>query len=259
MDLVAVPARRRGPVVADRERQEVEHQVRIRHLVVAAHEPAALEVVRRARATPEEQPLEADPRTPPPGQRRLHRDGLRGAVLDVDLEVVLEVRADAGQVRHHVDPERLERGCVTDARELQQLRRVERAAREDDLTGEDPLDPASATGDLDPDRPRSLEQDPRHERAGAHLEVRPTHDRVEVGPRRRDAPPAADVPVEGRETLLPVAVDVVGQLIAGLLRSGEERAEQRVVGRPALERQRTTVAPERVVGAAARQSSIRLK
>ena len=57
-----------------------------------------------------------------------------------------------------------------------------------------------------------------------------------------------DIPVEGRETLLPVAVDVVGQLIAGLLRSSEERAEQRVVGWPALERQRTTVAAEGVVG-----------
>jgi hypothetical protein len=36
---------------------------------------------------------------------RLHRDGLAAAVLDVDLEVVLEVPPDAGQVLDEVDPE----------------------------------------------------------------------------------------------------------------------------------------------------------
>ena len=82
-------------------------------VVVAPDEAAALEVVRRARAASEEQPLEPDPRLAPVGERRLHRDWLRALVLDVDLEVVLEVLADAGQVVDDVDPEgsQLRRRC----------------------------------------------------------------------------------------------------------------------------------------------------
>ena len=53
-------ALRSGAVVADRQRQEVEHQVRVGDLVVAADEAARLEVVRRAWAAAEQQPLEAD-------------------------------------------------------------------------------------------------------------------------------------------------------------------------------------------------------
>ena len=57
-----------------------------------------------------------------------------------------------------------------------------------------------------------------------------------------------DVPVERREALLPEAVDVVGELVAGLLRRREERAEERVVGRSTLEGQRPAVAAIRIVG-----------
>ena len=49
----------------------------------------------------------------------LHRDRLRAGVLDVDLEVVLEVLPDAGQVRDHGHVERLELGRGADAGELQ--------------------------------------------------------------------------------------------------------------------------------------------
>ena len=116
MHLVAVLARRRRAVVADRERQEVEHEVRIGDVVVRAHEPARLEVVRRARAAAEEEPLRADQRPLPLLQRGLHRDRLRARVLHVHLEVVLQVLADAGQVVHDGDAERLQLAGVADAR-----------------------------------------------------------------------------------------------------------------------------------------------
>ena len=73
-----------------------------------------------------------------------------------------------------------------------------------------------------------------------------TH-RPQVGPRGRHPPAAVDVPVELREPLLPVAVDVVGQRVAGLLRGFEEGPEERVLGRPALEQERA-VAASPVVG-----------
>ena len=102
---------------------------------------------------------------------RLHRDGLRAGVLDVDLEVVLEVPADAGQLVPRLDADCAEVLRRADARELEQLRRVDRAAAEDHLARLDDL-PARAARDLDADRARAVEHDPRRGRAAAHLEVR---------------------------------------------------------------------------------------
>ena len=85
--------------------------------------------------------------------------------------MVLQVLADSGEVVDDVDAERLELARVADARELEQLRRVDRAAAEDHLAGLDPLGPDAAR-DLDPDRARAVEQDAIHERAAADLEVR---------------------------------------------------------------------------------------
>ena len=63
--------------------------------------------------------LRADERPLPLLQRGLHRHRLRARVLDVDLEVVLQVLADARQVVDDVDAERLE---------LARVRRRRRAA-----------------------------------------------------------------------------------------------------------------------------------
>jgi hypothetical protein len=82
---------------------------------------------------------------------RLHRDRLLGGVLDVDLEVVLQVLADAGQVVHDVDAERLEVVRVADAGELQQLRRVDRAAAQDHLAGGDGVPPRRRCAVVDAD------------------------------------------------------------------------------------------------------------
>jgi hypothetical protein len=56
-----------------------------------------------------------------------------------------------------------------------------------------------------------------------------------------------DVPIEGRESLLAVAVDVLGERVAGLLDAGKERAEERAAGGPALQDQRPVVPAPRIV------------
>src|SRR6476620_11575926 len=120
VDLVAMALGARGPVVADRERQEVEHEVRVRNLIVRADEATSLEVVRRTGPTPQEEPLGADEWAAPElRRRRLHRDRLQALVLDVHLEVVLEVAAYAGNVGDDVDPESLEVGPRPDPGEEQ--------------------------------------------------------------------------------------------------------------------------------------------
>ena len=57
-----------------------------------------------------------------------------------------------------------------------------------------------------------------------------------------------DVPIERGEAFLAVAVDVLGQLVAGLLAGGEERREQRVGRRSPLEDQWPRMAAPRIVG-----------
>ena len=79
--------------------------------------------------------------------------------------MVLQVLADAREVVHDADAERLELGRVADPGDLQQLRRVDRAAAEDHLARLDPLGPDPARY-LDPDRARAVEQDAVDERCG---------------------------------------------------------------------------------------------
>src|ERR1700740_1108671 len=112
--------------------------------------------------------------------------------------------------------------CVADAGELEELRRVDGAAAEDDLARADDL----AAVDLDADGPRALEHDLGNERPAADLEVRSAHGGMEVGARGAEAAAAPDRPVERGEALLSVAVDVVRELVAGLLHRLEERGEE---------------------------------
>ena len=81
-------------------------------------------------------------------------------MLDVDLEVVLQVLADARQVGDDLDPERAQLGRRADARELEQLRRVDRAAAQDDLAAARDLAPAAPGARvLDAGRAAALEHD----------------------------------------------------------------------------------------------------
>ena len=75
-----------------------------------------------------------------------------------------------------------------------------------------------------------------------------SHHRMQVGAGGRKPAAVADVAVELRETLLPVTVYVIGARVTGLLGRGEERLEQRVGRRTALERKRTVVPAVGVVG-----------
>src|SRR6185369_4741623 len=149
--------------------------------------------------------------------------------------------ADPRQVRHDGDPERAQVGGVADPRQLEQLRRVERAAREDDLARPDRLRATALPLDLDADRAAALEVDPRHEGPGAHLQVRAAQDRVEVGARRADSAATPDVPIEWGEAFLPIPVAVLGQLVAGLLGRGEPGPEQRARRGTALQPERPAV------------------
>src|SRR5690606_6104395 len=244
VDLVAVRYLDLRAVVTHRDRQEVEHQVRVVDHVVTAHEPTGLEVVGRRGAGAGQQPLQTDLRTVAQHERGVEGHRLLAGVLHVDLEVVLEVLTDTGQILHDRDAERLQVTRVAHAVELEQLRRVDRPTAEDDLTTVDVLRLATAeSSDRYADGLLAVEQHLVDVRQALHREVGPVLDRVQVRPRGRPAPTVLDVAVERRETFLLVTVDIAGERVTGLLRGLQERAEQRVLHGTAFQPQRTVVAP----------------
>ena len=85
------------------------------------------------------------------------------------------------------------------------------------------------------------------------------HHGVQVRAGRAQAPTAADVAVEAGEALLAVPVDVVGELVAGLLHRREERSEQRVGRGPALEHERPAAAAELVGAGEARLHALEVR
>jgi hypothetical protein len=123
----------------------------------------------------------ADERGAPSLEGGLHRDRQPALVLDVDLEVVLEVLADARDMGDRLDAQGLELVRVAHARELQQLGRVEGTAGQDHGAAVRLLDLAPAGRVLHANRARALEQDAADEGARDHLEVATANHRVQVG------------------------------------------------------------------------------
>ena len=131
------------------------------------------------------------------------RDRLPGVVDDPDQQVVEQVAAH-GQVDHRVDADLLEVGGGADARSHEQLRRVERAGRDDDLARVDPLPAARGRPALDAAHraarvdDQALDDGVRHDLEVASIEDRCEERAIRVLPAavhdRGAVPPA---PVEG--------------------------------------------------------------
>ncbi len=175
--LVSVTTGGGAAVVANCDRQEVEHQIRIGRFFVAAYEPASLEVVGGTEASAAEQPLRTDDRPPPPGETRRDGNRLLGGVLDVDLEVILEVIANARKVRDGLDAQGLQLGGVSHARQLEQLRRIDRSAAQNHFPGRNCVRAASVLI-VHPGGAGALESDPGRQRPGPDLEVGPPQHRA---------------------------------------------------------------------------------
>jgi hypothetical protein len=224
-------------------------QIRVLDTSARADERTSLEMAGRAEPSLHEEPLQADARLGPGPLRRVQRDRLGARVLDVDLEVVLEIAADARQVRHRRNLEAFKLVGVADAGQHQQLRRVDRAAGEDHLALGADAHGTRAFDMVDADRPHTFAAHPPGQRAGAHGQVRPPPRRVQVRARRAPAAPAADRHVHRREALLLVAVHVGGERIAGLATGLEEGLVQRIAAGAGRDVQGSLAAPI-VVGAA---------
>ena len=205
-----------------REVDEVELAVGAGELGAGAHEGGGVAGAHGQGPAALDEPLQAHAGLAP--DRRhvvVERDGLRAAVHAAHVEVVLEVLADLGAVVHHRDAELLQALGGADARELQQLRRIDRAAREDDLGR------ALGAGDaalavLDADRAPALEDDARGERLGLHAQVRALHRRTQVADRGAHPPAVLRGGLVVARALLALAVEVVVAGNAVGLAGGDE-------------------------------------
>ena len=212
----------------------------------APDEAARLELVRGAGAAPEEVPRQARLQHPERLERAVQGDRPGAGVLHVDLEVILEVLADPGEVGGHVDPEPAQLVGRTHSRQQQELGRVDRAAGQDHLAGGVRGPGAAPLEVVDPGRAPPLEPHPGREGAGHHVQVRPPAGRVQPGPRRAPAPPPPGRHVHPSEAFLLVAVHVLGHRVAGLPARLDEGVEERVRGRaPSI---RAAARPRRATG-----------
>ena len=172
--------------------REQQLQVGARRILVRRHEAVGVRHRRGEQAAPREKVLERFER-----EARAVRalvQGLRPAHPHRDAQrvVVGEAFADRGQGVLDLDAERLQVRRVAHARELQQLRRVDRAGGEDHLARGAHHAPRAAPVVGHARGALALEDDARHVRALAQCEVRALERGAQVGVGRAPAPAVAD-------------------------------------------------------------------
>ena len=109
----------------------MELYIRRGRLRQGAHETAALIDTHREWPTAKKQPLQTEFHLAEPGvQLVVGGDRFGAFVNQSDLQVILQIFADTGQMMPYRDAVRLQQRCGADAGELQQLRRLNRACRQ---------------------------------------------------------------------------------------------------------------------------------
>ena len=195
-----------------------------------------------AEAAPEQQPARADQRLRHQVPVAVERDRPPARHLQVDLEMVLQVGADAGPVGDDRDAVLAQVRRRADARQHEERRRVDRGCGEHDLgVRPDPADRPAALI-FDADRPAALHDDAAHMGPRPQLQVAALQRRLEIGV---GGGPAAALPhrhLHCAKTFLALAVIVVGRRVAGLLAGVDEGAVERVLLAPAGDVERAVAA-----------------
>ena len=153
MDRIAFREDEASRALFEVDRRDVNLEIAPRHAVVAAIEAADLVNARRGNSASGEQPLKtrlpALPGMPEPGDRH----GPGGGETQYHVRVLLQIRANAGQIVHHLDAVRAQMVGRSNPGKHQELRRVDGSAAEDDLAGcQDLFGPGAGTKTHSPGR-----------------------------------------------------------------------------------------------------------
>src|SRR6202022_2708788 len=139
--------------------------------------------------------------------------------------------ADAGESVPHLDAERPQQIRRSDARQLQELRRVVGAAGEDHFLVGAHFGRSAALAALDvshADRALALEHDSRRMRVRPHMDIRPFHRGTQKGGRRADAQAILNRALGVGYALLYGAVVIRVARNAEADRTGHERLAERI-------------------------------
>src|ERR1700722_6422337 len=126
-------------------------------------------------------PLSPDERSADQARMCKKRDRLLRGDLKSEFEMVLQVLANARSIDDDIDTQRAQFRLRPHARQLQQLRRIDRAAAKNDLTARPRHLLAPITPIADADSTTVIKGNARRERMGDDLEVGSLHGRLEIG------------------------------------------------------------------------------
>jgi hypothetical protein len=158
-------------------------------------------------------------------------------VFDAHQQMVLQVAADAGQIKDRADADTGELVGGADAGEHEQLWRVDGPATEHDLLAMD-----RAGGGLHADGPGPFEQHVGDPGVGDDAQVRADARRVEEGAGGGPALAAGDGEMVAADALERGRVEITGWWVAGLDAGRDEGVEQRMSDGGVGDRQRAVAA-----------------
>ncbi len=248
MRLEAVRLGRGLAVVAHGGRDEMILDVGVVDAGRRAHEGCRLEMVGGAEAGLEEQPFGADQRLGERVEDRIERDRLERFLLDVEFHMVLQIAPDAGAVGDDLDAVALQLLGRSDARQHEELGRVDGRGRDDDFAS--CLNDLNLFASFDFDAGRALILDDHAPReATDETDVFAPQRRPEIGIGGGPAAAEMDGLLHRAKAFLLGAVVVVGQLEAGLAAGLDEGGVERVAARAALDVERSVGAAPAVLAA----------
>ena len=212
----------------ERQRLDVELEIGGGEVGRALGEDADLRRRHGHRPTPPERIVE---RHAGAAQQRAVFDIERARAGDAEdraqLQMVLQVLADAGRSADQVAAERSDDLRAADARQFEQLRRADRPGGEHDFAAGARLAADAVDGVAHADRAPAVENQPLDMRAGDDAQVRAVEDRFEEAARRAPPPSAPLVDVEIVGAFVVAAVEVVDLGDADLGRRVAHRVEDR--------------------------------
>ena len=154
----------------------------------------------------------------------------RGDAVDLvdqpQLQVILQVGADAGPVGDDVDAVLAQLRGRPDAGQQQELRRADRAGGENDFAAAARAARRAVLPPAHAGRALAVEDDAFGETAGFEPQIGAMQHRLEKGARRRDTAAALLVDVKGADAFVVAAVEVGNGFDAGLFGGGAEGVEQ---------------------------------
>ena len=203
--------------LVERKRLHVEFEIRRRMLARAAGEAAQLARGHRQRPGAQKRVLEPHHHLSDHAVGTLiQRDGVAHLEDGAQLQVILQVLADAGQLVHHVDTVLSQQRRRTDAGQLHDLRRADAAGRKDRLQARFGERALAAVCELDATAALAIHAQAHDVRIGDDGQVRALDDRTQKGLRGVPAHAALLVDHEESAAFVIAAIEIIGARNAGL-------------------------------------------